>query len=97
MPLENHLTDDTPICRCEGVTAAAVRQAVDQGAGGPNRVKTFTRCGMGPCQGRFCGPSLVRLIAAETGQPPDETGALRIRPPLKPILLGDYLEAEPEP
>ena len=97
VPLQNHLTDDTPICRCEGVTAAAVRQAVEQGAGGPNRVKTFTRCGMGPCQGRFCGPSLVRLIATETGQPPDETGALRIRPPLKPILLGDYLEAEPEP
>ena len=94
VPLSRHLTEETTLCRCEGVTVAAIRQAVGQGAQGPNRVKTFTRCGMGPCQGRLCGPSLVRLIEAETGSSPAETGALRIRPPLKPILLGDYLEPE---
>lgn len=97
VPLDSHLTDATTICRCEGVTAARIREAIGQGANGPNRVKTFTRCGMGPCQGRMCGPSLVRLLAAETGRPPAEVGALRIRPPLKPILLGDYLDAELEP
>ncbi len=95
LPLECHLTDETTLCRCEGVTVGAVRQAIDQGAVGPNRVKTSTRGGMGACQGRMCGPSLVRLIASITGTPPDEIGALRIRPPLKPILLGDYLEPEP--
>ncbi len=93
-PLECHLTDETTLCRCEGVTVGAIRAAIDQGAVGPNRVKTFTRCGMGACQGRMCGPSLVRLMASVTGTPPDEIGALRIRPPLKPILLGDYLEPE---
>ena len=95
VPLDRHLTDDTVICRCEGVTVGAIRAAIDLGADGPNRVKTSTRCGMGPCQGRMCGPSLVRLMASETGMPPDEIGALRVRPPLKPILLGDYLELEP--
>ena len=95
VPLECHVTDDTTLCRCEGVTVGAVRKAIDRGAVGPNRVKTFTRCGMGPCQGRLCGPSLVRLIASATGTPPDEIGTLRVRPPLKPILLGDYLEPEP--
>lgn len=95
VPLDRHVTGETTLCRCEGVTVAAIRAAIDQGATGPNRVKTFTRCGMGPCQGRLCGPSLVRLIASATGASPDETGALRIRPPLKPILLGDYLEPEP--
>ena len=97
VPLDRHLTDATTLCRCEGVTAGAIRQAMEQGATGPNRVKTFTRCGMGPCQGRLCGPSLVRLMASATGSPPEETGALRIRPPLKPILLGDYLDPEPDP
>ncbi len=97
LPLDHHVTDETTLCRCEGVTVGAIRAAIDQGATGPNRVKTFTRCGMGPCQGRLCGPTLVRLIASATGKSPDEMGALRIRPPLKPILLGDYLEPELEP
>ncbi len=95
LPMDSHLTEETTICRCEGVTVGAIRAAIEQGASGPNRVKTSTRCGMGPCQGRMCGPSLVRLIASVTGTPPDEIGSLRVRPPLKPILLGDYLEPEP--
>ena len=95
VPLDRHLTDDTVLCRCEGVTVGRIRAAIGQGAVGPNRVKTFTRCGMGPCQGRMCGPSLVRLMESVTGTPPDEIGALRVRPPLKPVLLGDYLEPEP--
>ena len=81
-----------PIC-CEAVTAGEIRAAIEAGAAGPNRVKLHTRCGMGPCQGRMCGPALTRLIAAETGATPEAVGALRIRPPLKPVLLGDYLAA----
>jgi len=87
--------DEALLCRCEAVTVGAVRRAVQLGASGPNRVKTFTRCGMGPCQGRTCGNPLTRLVAQETGQTPDATGALRIRAPLKPVLLRDYLE-QPE-
>lgn len=90
--------DETVLCRCESVTVGAVRQAVRLGATGPNRVKTATRCGMGPCQGRMCGNGLTRLLAEETGKPPDAVGALRIRPPLKPVLLADYARlADPEP
>jgi bacterioferritin-associated ferredoxin len=86
--------DATVVCRCEAVTAGAIRAAVRDGAGGPNRVKTFTRCGMGPCQGRLCGLALTRLFAAATGRAPDDVGALRVRPPLKPILLGDVVGSE---
>lgn len=87
--------DEAMLCRCEAVTVAAIRRAVELGANGPNRVKTFTRCGMGPCQGRICANPLTRLVAQETGSTPDATGALRIRAPLKPVLLRDYLE-QPE-
>ena len=52
---------------------------------------------MGPCQGRLCANPLTRLIAAETGRSPDDIGALRIRPPLKPVLLMDYLAPESLP
>ena len=89
-PVSAFARDDTLLCRCESVTFGDVRRVVRLGATGPNRVKTATRCGMGPCQGRMCGGNLTRLIAEETGTPPEAVGAFRIRPPLKPILLGDY-------
>ena len=92
VPVLRYADDDTVLCRCEGVTFGDVRGAIQDGAMGPNRVKVFTRCGMGPCQGRMCGGLLTRLIAEETGRPPGEVGALRVRPPLKPVLLSDYAE-----
>lgn len=82
---------DTIVCRCEAVTLARVHAAIRDGATGPNRVKTFTRCGMGACQGRICGNPLTRIIAAATGLPAADAGALRVRPPLKPTLISDYL------
>ena len=83
-------SDDAILCHCEGVTVGTVRSVIREGATGPNRVKTATRCGMGPCQGRQCGQALTRLIAHETGRSAGEVGALRIRPPLKPVLAVDY-------
>ena len=37
-------------------------------ARGPNQIKAFTRCGMGPCQGRICGPIVSAVIADALGQ-----------------------------
>ncbi|MEM1430632.1 MAG: NAD(P)/FAD-dependent oxidoreductase [Pseudomonadota bacterium] len=95
-PLAAHLTEDTPICRCEAVTSSQIGAAVQDGAHGPNRVKTFTRAGMGPCQGRMCGNTLTRVIADITAEAPHAVGALRIRPPLKPVLIEDYLPPDPD-
>ncbi|WP_159775351.1 FAD-dependent oxidoreductase [Streptomyces sp. HM190] len=62
------LTDDTVVCRCEEVTAGAVREAVGElGAGDVRTVKLLTRAGMGWCQGRMCGPAVAGLAGcAET-------------------------------
>lgn len=84
--------DETIVCRCEEVTAEQVRQAVREGCKGPNQVKSFLRCGMGSCQGRFCGLAVAQIIAAERGVPMDEVGYYRIRPPIKPIELGALAE-----
>jgi NADPH-dependent 2,4-dienoyl-CoA reductase/sulfur reductase-like enzyme len=97
IPLASHATDEALVCRCEVVSVGAIREAIGLGATGPNRVKTFTRCGMGPCQGRMCGNALTRLVAQQTGTAPQDAGALRVRPPLKPVLLRDYLAEEPAP
>ncbi|MFD6288039.1 FAD-dependent oxidoreductase [Streptomyces sp. NPDC060205] len=54
--------DDTLVCRCEEVPAAAIREAVDElGAGDVRTVKLLTRAGMGWCQGRMCGPAVAGL------------------------------------
>ncbi|HYH37673.1 MAG TPA: (2Fe-2S)-binding protein [Azospirillum sp.] len=81
--------DDVIACRCEEVTVGRIREAVALGAVGPNQVKAYTRCGMGPCQGRQCAATLVQVIADATGGTPAAVGYPRIRPPLKPITLGE--------
>lgn len=91
LPIDRLATADTIVCRCEAITLGTIHSAIAQGAVGPNRVKTFTRCGMGACQGRQCSTPLTRIVAHATGKPFDAIGALRIRPPLKPTLIADYL------
>jgi NADPH-dependent 2,4-dienoyl-CoA reductase/sulfur reductase-like enzyme len=81
--------DDTIVCRCEEVTAGMIRTAVAHGVTGPNQMKSFLRCGMGPCQGRQCGLTVTEMIAEARGLPPAEIGALRLRPPVKPITLAE--------
>jgi NADPH-dependent 2,4-dienoyl-CoA reductase/sulfur reductase-like enzyme len=84
-------TDDTTIvCRCEEVTAGQIRDTATRlGVTGPNQMKAFLRCGMGPCQGRLCGPTVVELIAEARGSTPAEIGYYRLRPPVKPVTLAE--------
>ncbi|MCC7275545.1 MAG: FAD-dependent oxidoreductase [Alphaproteobacteria bacterium] len=83
------IADDVAICRCEGITAGEVRRAVGAVAGAleVNRVKAATRCGMGRCQGRFCGPAAAELTAAALGRSDGEIGRLRAQPPVKPLPI----------
>jgi NADPH-dependent 2,4-dienoyl-CoA reductase/sulfur reductase-like enzyme len=88
-PLFRQPIGDTIVCRCEEVTARQVRESADLGVEGPNQMKAFLRCGMGPCQGRLCGLTVTELIAAQRGSTPGEVGYYRLRPPVKPITLGE--------
>jgi NADPH-dependent 2,4-dienoyl-CoA reductase/sulfur reductase-like enzyme len=90
--------DATIVCRCEEVPAARVRESVALGCVGPNQLKAFSRCGMGPCQGRLCGLTISEMIARQRGVPVAEVGALRLRPPVKPLMLAELaaLAAAPE-
>ena len=80
---------ETVICRCENVTVAQVRQAVDEGVRDLNELKILTRCGMGPCQGRMCGPALAEILGQELSLAPDRVGQLSVRPPITPLPLGE--------
>lgn len=81
--------DDVIVCRCEEVTAGEIRKYVSLGCEGPNQTKAFGRCGMGPCQGRLCGLTVTEIISQTRGVPPGDVGYYRIRPPIKPITLGE--------
>ena len=68
--LRNLVDDDTLICRCEDVTRAKLA-----GYASWRAAKLHTRCGMGPCQGRVCGPAAEFLFGWKHES---------IRPPLFP-------------
>ncbi|MBT8117231.1 MAG: (2Fe-2S)-binding protein, partial [Gammaproteobacteria bacterium] len=81
--------DDTLVCRCEEITAGEVRAAVRAGHRDPNQVKFITRCGMGPCQGRQCGQAVANIVAAACDRPVSEVVPFRVRPPLRPVSIGE--------
>jgi hypothetical protein len=90
--------DATIVCRCEEVSAGDIRDYVELGCLGPDQTKAFGRCGMGPCQGRYCGLSVSHVIAAHRGVRVDEVGYYRIRTPTKPVTLGEIASlAAPSP
>ena len=62
------------ICRCETVTEQEIRDAIRRPAGARSvdGIKRRTRSGMGKCQGGFCGPRVVDILAEELGCEPTE-------------------------
>ncbi|WP_321355987.1 FAD/NAD(P)-binding oxidoreductase [Pseudomonas extremaustralis] len=87
--------DEVIVCRCEDLSAGAIRQHVELGCLGPNQTKAFGRCGMGPCQGRLCGLSVTEIIAEQRNVPAADVGYYRIRAPLKPITLAQLSTETP--
>jgi len=60
------------VCRCESVTEAQVVEAIRRGARTVAAVKLWVRPGMGRCQGGFCTPRVVEILARELGVSPLE-------------------------
>ena len=90
-PRPMRLDDATVVCRCEEVTAGSVRHAARIGCQGMNQLKAYTRCGMGPCQGRLCGAIAIEVLAQARGVPVAAVEPLRSRFPIKPVSVGDLL------
>jgi hypothetical protein len=88
--------DETIVCRCEEVPWRDVRVAVREGCVTHRTIKTATRAGMGPCQGRFCWPALARLAALESDRTVESVGPPSARPPLRPMTLGALAAAPKE-
>ena len=90
---ENLLTleSDTVVCRCENVKIHTLEKLIDKAQGNLNFIKSLTRCGMGPCQGRMCSHSVAVLgrIHQLAGVVPS-----RQRLPLAPITISELAALE---
>lgn len=73
---------DTIVCRCEDVVHGRLTPHPSWRA-----AKLHTRCGMGPCQGRVCGPATEFLF----GWQPDS-----VRPPIYPARFESLAFVEHE-
>ncbi|MBR5518878.1 MAG: (2Fe-2S)-binding protein, partial [Clostridia bacterium] len=62
------------ICRCETITEAEIVQAINRplGAKSVDAVKRRVRAGMGRCQGGFCGPKVIEILARELKVNPED-------------------------
>jgi NADPH-dependent 2,4-dienoyl-CoA reductase/sulfur reductase-like enzyme len=98
MALRSAQVDGIPaeiiVCRCEEVRRADIDAACDAGANDMNQLKAWTRCGMGPCQGRLCGDVAGELLMQRMGASRERVGRFTARTPLRPVpldaLTGDF-------
>ena len=60
------------VCRCEHVTEGEILDAVQRGASTIDGIKFRTRAGMGRCQGGFCTPHVLRILASQLKIPVEE-------------------------
>jgi glycerol-3-phosphate dehydrogenase len=57
------------ICRCETISEAEILEAISRGARSMDAIKRRLRVGMGRCQGGFCGPRIVDILARQLNLP----------------------------
>ena len=82
------------VCRCEEVTVAEIERVFAHWCPGPNQAKAFTRCGMGPCRGRMCATVVSEMFAERRHTGVGAIGHYGIRPPVKPLTLGELAALE---
>lgn len=87
------IDDEAVVCRCEEVTAGALRGLIAEGHDSPASLKRACRVGMGRCQGRYCASTVARLCDSD---PVGEFGLFAPRPPAKPVPIRLLTVERPE-
>jgi glycerol-3-phosphate dehydrogenase len=76
------------VCRCEAISAGEIIDAIHSPvpATSLDAVKRRARAGMGRCQGGFCTPAILEILARETGKAASEINKGR---PGSQLLAGE--------
>ncbi|MGW0982949.1 FAD/NAD(P)-dependent oxidoreductase [Streptomyces xiamenensis] len=86
--------DGTVVCRCEDVTAGALRRTAElTGSRGLRSLKLTTRAGLGLCQGRTCGRTVEDLLTGANGVELLDPGRTAHRPIAIPVRLGELSDS----
>ena len=57
------------VCRCENATEGEIVEAIKRAGRTLQDIKFMTRAGFGRCQGGFCGPHVIQILARELDIP----------------------------
>ena len=85
--IEDFYSDNTIICRCEGITLGEIRELIREGYHTLDEIKRISRAGMGPCQGRTCRYLLMQEIRKVTGESFKDMEIGSFRPPTETVKL----------
>jgi len=83
------------LCPCEDVLLHEVEEASAHGFRGIEVIKRMTAVGTGLCQGRYCLPDALLVLAVLEARSPAEVGYITQRPPFLPARL-ESLAALPD-
>jgi glycine/D-amino acid oxidase-like deaminating enzyme len=78
----------TIICRCETIELRTIQREIEAGATSLRSLRAATRAGMGRCQGRYCTPTLGRILVRSGGQTDPTSDSFTPRVPAKPVAIG---------
>ncbi len=76
------------VCVCEDVTTKDMKRAIGEGFDSIELAKRYTTATMGPCQGKLCHLSSIRIYAQESRMYESAIGTTTARPPWAPFELG---------
>jgi NADPH-dependent 2,4-dienoyl-CoA reductase/sulfur reductase-like enzyme len=81
------MTDRTLVCRCEEVDFKTISEFIQNGSHHVEQIKRLSRVGMGRCQGRFCYPTIIGMLAKILPASELESEDFSARLPSKPLPL----------
>ncbi len=79
------------ICRCEDITENDIVKAIREGYNDMESLKRVTGFGTGPCQGKGCVLTVMKILARETGKDLKELKPITARTPVDPVYMGVFV------
>ncbi len=83
-------------CPCEDILLKELEAVTAGGYRGVEVAKRYSGLGTGLCQGRYCLPDALLVLALHEGRAPSEVGYSTQRPPVHPTPLAALAALEPQ-
>ena len=90
------MSDDATLCKCESVLVSDINHCLQDNphVNTASACKLMTRAGMGLCQGRYCQPLLLRLMAQQRECSEADVGSYTAQFPAKPVAISKLIGSQ---